>query len=96
MNVCVSDGNTTAKNDVDALQRVDLKGSGSTCMLPRELIWERVAPPVYSPGSLSGRGGSTCMLPRELIWKGWLHLYAPQGVDMGGDGFTCMLPRELI
>ena len=42
-----------------ALQGVDLGGGGSTCMFPRELIWEGVAPPVCSPGVDLGGGGSS-------------------------------------
>ena len=51
---------------------VDLVEGGSTCMFPRELIWEEVAPPVCSPASWSGRR--------------WLLLYVPQGVDLGEGG----------
>ena len=54
----------------------------SACMLPRELIWKGVAPPVCSQGFDP--------------WRGWLHLYAPQEVDLGGDGLSCMLPRGFI
>ena len=53
-----------------------------TCMLPRELIWERVVPFVCSRGADVIGSGSTCILPRELY--------------LGESGSTCMLPRELI